>query len=408
MSATAQNALRRALPALLALALACASPARAEAQAGEGAGMGAPAGQIAPGRTVPAAVFVGDRAALIAPLPGLRGQGDEEVPEAQLPSAPGIDIHRAALQRRPGGSSLLIEFTAFAPGLIELPAIEIGGEAFHGLAVSIGSVLAPSEPPILSPPAGPLAVPGTALLVYGGIAAPALALLLASLLSARGRGWLRLRLAARRRRRMLRLMQGAERRWRKALAKGAPPREALGEIAAEFRAFLADLSGESFLSMTAREMGLLGLEAALGLGPAPGGQAEATGGRAALGLGSGPGGQGSAPGGQVEEPGEGFLEGFFRRCDGLRFCGREIGEGEALQAFDELRGFLAGLAALPAGLPPAGGRGAGENAGPRAPGPWGPGLGGPGLGEPGLGEPGHGGAGQAKGPQGRGSGGRAA
>ena len=295
-------------PALkLALILLIAAVPAALAQDGAGA------------HTIPHAVFVGDRATLIVPLAGFPGQGDVEVPPGQLPYSPDIDIHRVALERRPGGSRLAVEFAAFAPGVLELPPIEVAGETFAGLTVTIGSVLAPSEIPILSPPAPPLAVPGTALLVYGTIAAIVASLLLVSLISFRGHVWVMVWLAAWRRRRMLSAMLGAERRLRKALAKGADPREVLDALSGEFRGFLAGLTGENCRTMTASEIGRL------------------------VGC---PHLQDDAPGGE-------FLGSFFDRCDGARFSGRAIGGDETLAIIDDLRGFLLAMKALNRAAPPA-------------------------------------------------------
>jgi len=279
-----------------------------------------PAAQEGP-HTIPRAVFVGDRATLIVPLPGFQERGgaeagDTEVPADRLPSSPYADIHRVAIERRPGGARLAVEFAAFSPGIIELPPIEVAGQVFSGLRVEIGSVLGASEPPVLSPPAMPLAVPGTALLVYGTAGAVALALLAASLASLRGRAALRAWLAAWRRRRLLGAMLRAERRMRKALAKGAAPREVLDALSGEFRGFLEGLTGESCRAMTAAEMAGLGIpECADGASGASAGE---------------------------------FLGGFFGRCDGMRFGGRAAGEGEALEMLDGLRGFLDGLGRAPA------------------------------------------------------------
>ena len=294
-------------PALkLALILLIAAVPAAIAQDGTGA------------HTIPHAVFVGDRATLIVPLAGFPGQGDVEVPPGQLPYSPDIDIHRVALERRPGGSRLAVEFAAFAPGVLELPPIEVAGETFAGLTVTIGSVLAPSEIPILSPPAPPLTVPGTALLVYGTIAAIVASLLLVSLISFRGHVWVRGWLAAWRRGRMLGAMMGAERRLRKALAKGADPREVLDSLSGEFRGFLAGLTGENCRTMTAVEIGRLAGRLRQ--------ESEAVDG---------------------EFPGR-----FFGRCDGARFSGRAIGDGETLALIDDLRGFLLAMKAASRSAPP--------------------------------------------------------
>jgi len=259
--------------------------------------------------TVPRTVFVGDRATLIVPVHGFTGQGDTEIPPGQIPYSPYIDIHRVALERRPGGNRLAVEFAAFAPGVLELPPLEVAGTVFGGLTVEISSVLGTSEPPILSPPAPPLAVPGTALLVYGTIAVLVLFILLVSLVSLKGHLWLRDWFAAWKRRRMIGAMLGIERRLRKALAKGAVPREVLDRLSGEFRGFLANFTGENCLAMTASEIGRIGFPSSLG--------AESRDGE--------------------------FLRGFFDRCDRVRFSGHAIGRDETLAIIDELKGFLVAM-----------------------------------------------------------------
>ena len=267
--------------------------------------------------TVPPQIFVGDRASLIVPLRNFPGQGDTEIPVDGLSSRPDIDIYRIAIERRPGGSRLVVEFAAFAPGLLELPEFDAEGILFSGLTVSIASVLDSSLPPILSPPAMPLAVPGTALIVYAAIAGILLFLLLVFVLSLRGRVWLKTAAAALAKRHMLLTMLRAEKRLRRAIAKGMPPREALDCVCAEFRFFLSGFTGENCSAMTAGEIGRL-IEN-LGVFSM---QAENT------------------------SPGSGF-ESFFDRCDRMRFSGQNIGTQEAAAVLQDLRDFLLALKRRP-------------------------------------------------------------
>ena len=296
--------------------------------------------------TIPATVFVGDRAVLLVPLPGFSGHGDVEMPAGSIPESPDIDIHRVALERRPGGSRLAVEFAAFATGVLELPPLEIGGEVFRGLSVEIASVLAPGEPPILSLPPVPLAVPGTSLLVYGTVAVVVLILFLASLTSLRGRGWLAARLAQWRRRRVLRLMLATERRMRKALAKGADPREVLDGLSREFRAFLSNLTGENCMAMTAREIGFLfgtgdrGQGTGEGTDEVPLDDFQPANPPAKI---PNPPSQTSSPLSPVPCP-LSRIENFLSRCDGARFSGLATNSGGTLELLDELRGFIPELA----------------------------------------------------------------
>jgi len=302
-------------PRSLALALALAVCAAATVRA-----------QDEP-RTIPRAIFVGDRATLIVPLSGFPDGGPAvvELPAYRLPSAPDIDIHRVALERWPGGVRLAVEFAAFAPGALELPPIEIAGEVFRGLVVEVNSALAPREVPVLSPPLGALAVPGTALLVYGTAAALALALLLLSLATRRGRALLARLLASLARRRVFWAMLGAERRLRKALAKGAAPREVLDGLSRDFRGFLADLAGESCRAMTAAELADMPLIAASDPAPAePGDLALAA----------------RMPSAPSPVPG---LGAFVARCDRARFGGRPVDAEQAEEMLGEMRAIVLGL-----------------------------------------------------------------
>ena len=281
-------------PVLILLLLALASQLFAQERQPNGAYM------------IPTKVFVGDRASLVLPLPGFTGQPVEETRGTMIPLSPGIEIHRIALERRPGGNRLTIEFSAYMPGILELPTINIGGETFSGLKIEISSILAPGDSgKILSGPALPLAIPGTSLLVYGTISAVILVLLLAlwALLWGRRRmkGWLEMW----KRRRLLGLMWRIERRLRRDLAKGSARREILDRLSAEFRSFLSYFSGKNCRAMTATEFGRLVF---------------------------------------FEEypdvPDSTFLEDFFNRSDRIRFSGMEISSVEMLVFFGEIRLFL--------------------------------------------------------------------
>jgi hypothetical protein len=255
---------------------------------------------------VPSKVYVGDRASLALPLPGV--VADIKI-NPGIPASPDMIIHQVSLERRPGGSLLVVEFSAYTPGVLELPPLEIAGEIFSGLRVEISSILSADESDtVLSSPALPLAIPGTSLLIYGTISAAVLLILLAVWVLLWGRrrmeGWL----AAWRRKRLLASMLGMERRLRRALAKGVPRRDILDILSTEFRKFLACLTGENCRAMTAEEIG------------------------------------------RLEELGEDgmnreFLGGFFSQCDEIRFSGGEINGEQTLAMLGDLRRFLAGLAA---------------------------------------------------------------
>jgi hypothetical protein len=262
---------------------------------------------------VPQKVYVGDRAALILPLPGFTGadgapHGDEIAP-SQIPPHDDIDIHRAAVERRPGGSRLVVEFTAFTPGILILPPLEIEEKIFNGLKIEISSILEPGESGfVLSGPAPPLAIPGTSFLVYGTISVILLALLLSIWILLWGRkrinGWL----TAWKHKLLLVSMLRIERRLRRSLAKGESRRGILDVLSSEFRSFLAWFTGENCRAMTAAELDRL----------------------SAL-----------FPAGNIHFPRNGEFPGAFcSRCDSIRFNGAEISEDETLSLLDSLRLFL--------------------------------------------------------------------
>jgi len=251
---------------------------------------------------VPSKVYVGDLASLMLPLSGVTGH--EEINTGLIPSSPDIDIHHVALERRPGGSFLKIEFSAYTPGILELPLFETGGKIFSGVTVEISSILEPDESGmVLSGPALPLAIPGTSFLIYGTISAGILLMLLIIWVSFRGRAQLKGWLSALKRRWMLISMLDTEKRLRKALAKGTACRKILDTLSTEFRDFLAYFTGENCRAMTAVEIGRLG---------------------------------GSMPDSE-------FLGKFFSRCDGIRFSGDKISGDEILAMLGDLRSFLVTL-----------------------------------------------------------------
>jgi hypothetical protein len=269
---------------------------------------------------VPPRVYIGDRASLVLPLPGFTGKGDAEIPSAQIPFSQNIDIHRVAFERRPGGSRLVVEFSAYTPGVLELPPLEIAGEIFGGLKIEISSILDSGiSGTILSGPALPLAVPGTSLLVYGTIGIVLSSLLLVLWLLFGEHNQVNALLAALRRRQLLVSMIRIEKRLRKALIRGAPRRETLDMLSGEFRSFLAWLTGENCRAMTAAEIG--------SLGPSLSGYDTET--------------KDSLRGDKAYYI---VLGGIFNRCDNVRFNGCEINDDAALAIFDDVRRFLAGIA----------------------------------------------------------------
>jgi hypothetical protein len=257
--------------------------------------------------TVPPKVYVGDRASLIIPLPGFTVKEDSETASAILADviSPSIDIeiHRALIERRPVGSRLTVEFTAYATGILELPPIVIAGEVFSGLKVEISSVLEKgASGAVLSGPAPPLAIPGTSLLVYGTIISILCCLSLSFWALFWGRKRIKGWLAEWEKKRLIIGMRKVEKRLRKTLIRGDDTcRNILDALSREFRGFLSHFTGESCRAMTASEFANTEL--------------------------------------RIDRE---FLKDFFRNCDGIRFGGCEINRNDAMSMLDDLKQFLAG------------------------------------------------------------------
>ncbi len=263
---------------------------------------------------IPRTVYVGDKAVLSLPLPARESSGDItlEGMDADFFSSEEIDIHRVALENRPQGRRLVVEFSAYVPGQLELPPIEIGGERFAGITVNISSALSGSDAAVLSGILPPAAVPGTAFLVYGTMVGIVLVLLFALWIALRGRklfsGWL----SAWERRRLIVSMMRIEKRLRKNLRGGIAEQNILDTLSGEFRSFLSLFTGENCRAKTAGEFGrLVFFQEFPGMPP---------------------------------EWDSRFLESFFRRCDNLRFSGGAIDSADIMALLAELRQFLAALA----------------------------------------------------------------
>jgi hypothetical protein len=273
--------------------------------------------------TIPQTIFVGDRGRLVIPL-GSTFSGSEggvlRGPEG-LPQSEDLIITRVELEHRGTMSRLLIDFQAYAPGIIELPPIEIASHTFTGLEITISSILdTRPQGMVLSGPAPPLSAPGTAVMIYG----TTLGIIGFFLLVVLGRIWglprLR-RLGTRlRRRRMIRSMGKILRRLRNTLVKdksatgvaGGPEGEILGRVSREFRTFLGLLSGMNCRAMVPREF--LDLPFLAGF---PEDQDEALSGT--------------------------FLCDIFRRCDTLRFSGAGIEGAAVIGVLDDFKRIIDAL-----------------------------------------------------------------
>jgi hypothetical protein len=259
---------------------------------------------------IPRIIYVGDPAVLVLTLPATIKNSDDVILTSLSPNIPkddNIDFHRIILERRLTGSRLLIEFTAFVPGYLKLPAIEIGGEYFAGLSVNVNSVIDTRKPLQLSGYAPSLAMPGTAVIVYGAIAAVALFLVLLLWFIFKGRKFLELLIEKWKRQRLFTFIRNMEKRLQKALLKGENKRIILDKISDTFRDFLSILTNANCRSMTAREF--IGLQFA-----------------------------GSLP--QTLIPDCAFLGTFFSRCDKLRFSGEDVNPRDISVMLDDLHNYI--------------------------------------------------------------------
>jgi hypothetical protein len=284
---------------------------------------GGPARRSGQPYLIPQTVFVGDRARLVVPLGAAFAGAAAFVLDdaAQLPPIGDIRVHRLELERRgSGGSQLLVDFTAFAPGELEFPPFPEPG--ISGLRVNITSILdSGGEGLVLSNPAPPLPAPGALFIIYGTVIG--IILLIFAIIGGRiwARGHLGTFLEKWRRRRLIGLMGKVERRLRLNLMKGDPGSENYGEtlalLSGEFRAFLGYFSGLNCRAMTAGEF--------FDLPPLVPGREDASG------------------GGALDEAGPvltgEYLGTLFRRLDRLRFSGEGIEKEAVLGLLDGVKLF---------------------------------------------------------------------
>jgi hypothetical protein len=211
---------------------------------------------------------------------------------------------------------MLIDFTPFAPGELELPPItvpQLPGFSLEGCRVSVASVLAPESRGVLvlSGPAPPLAVPGTALLIYGSSSLMILALLLLLGMGIWGRPYLANLMEVRRRRRLIRLMGDIGESLRERIPQGSS-RMILKKLSVEFRAFLGYFfdgeSGGDCRAMTAEEFSALAP-----LFP---------------------------PAEELQPVSPASLGDFFHHLDRLRFSGGTAPGGEISALLDQMDGIL--------------------------------------------------------------------
>ena len=258
---------------------------------------------------IPRQIFVGDPAILVVPLPALSENNPDIVITQQTSGFPVhdyIDFHRITLERRASANRLLIEFTAFVPGILELPIIEIGGRYFPNLTVTVHSIIDTRNSITLSAPASSLAMPGTALMLYGGMAAIVFLILFSVWFFVKGRKLIKKWKAKWKRWRIFASIRGTEKRLYKSVLKKIDKRIVLDKLSQETRTFLSVLTEKNCFSMTAREFN-------------------------------------SLPFDLTNDKYTGFLETFFTTCDKLRFSGDRINAQDIFTLLENLHGFVDAL-----------------------------------------------------------------
>jgi len=257
---------------------------------------------------IPRMIYVGDPAVLVLSLPPAAQDAPDIVlipADANFPFDADIDFHKITLERRTRGSRLTIEFTAFVPGLIELPAVEIGGARYAGLSVTVNSIIDSRSVRLLSAPASALAMPGTAILLYGSMGAIIFLILLSVWFVLKGRSFLKKLKEKWKLKRLFVSMKKTEKRLQRAIVKGIDKRVILDKLSEEFRDFLSLFTANNCRSMTAREFEKLPPDFL-----------------------------------PAQQYSSAFLGSFFRSCDMLRFSGANIEQREILRLLGDLRRFL--------------------------------------------------------------------
>jgi len=209
----------------------------------------------------PQQIFVGDFATLILEFPAEEqnnnqtGVGDIILtPQSGfMPSDPDIDFHRIKLERSVTGKKLLIEFSAFIPGKIELPVIEIGGENFAGITITVSSVIDEHSSHVLSGAATALAIPGTSLMLYGTLVIIIFLIIIMLLFFTKGRSFIKKLIQKWKFIRLFNSMRKIEKQLRREILKDIEKRVILDKLSDEFRIFLSNLIGINCRVKTAHE-----------------------------------------------------------------------------------------------------------------------------------------------------------
>jgi hypothetical protein len=266
---------------------------------------------------IPHAVFVGDRARLVFPLGPEYARESPFVVVRGLPASAELVIHRVELETRGGNPRILIDFTAFAAGSLSLPHLPLPAPLPAGVTIPIASILEGGSL-VLAPPAPPLTVPGTSLIIYGAAAVLFLAPL--SVAGARMRVWKQWGNTFRKRR-LIRRMKKTLKSLRRDASGAAEfsAEDALTAVTRSFRSFLSAFTGMRCQAMSAVEFSAM---------PPFIEKIEKI--------------ENSRPDSVLSG---GFLCAVFRRCDDLRFRGTGIGRTELAEVLDTVEEFMDALRA---------------------------------------------------------------
>ena len=265
---------------------------------------------------IPRQIFVGDRAILVLPLSGDTGKNEDIILTSDnsyfnrdnFPLHSDIDFHRIILERRANGSRLLVEFTPFVTGRLELPVIEIGGERFTGLTVTVNSIIDTRSPLSLSGPASSLVMPGTAVMLYGIIALLIIFIILTIWFFLKGRVFFKKWIEKWKRRKLFISMKFTEKRLYRSVLRGEDKRIILDRLSEKFRIFLSVLTGINCRSMTANEFKKTPSNLSI-----------------------------------YQADNRHFLHNFFCNCDEMRFSGASVSSQDIMNLLGDLSGFLTAL-----------------------------------------------------------------
>jgi len=260
---------------------------------------------------IPRHIYIGDPATLVLQLPAAVINYPDIVITAGsefFPSDPDIDFHKITLEQRTSGSRLLIEFTPFITGYIELPAIEIGDRYFSDLTVTVNTLIDDKTSPVLSGHASTLAIPGTASIIYGSISILVFLLLFTFWFIFKGRAFIKRFTKKWKRRRQFNMMRKMEKRFQKEILDGEDKRIILDILSEEFRTFLSYLTGYNCRAMTANEFKNLPR---------------------------------MCPGHIITTEDRPYiLQTFFKTCDDFRFSGANIVTENLIQLLSDMRVFI--------------------------------------------------------------------